>query len=125
MQDVLERDPVMASPPSLPPYLQRRKGPERRWIVLPDISRCHVTTRTVHDGVYTIHYVWMARWDLDRGDYEIAHVNTRKYRQWLDTFETDDKVPPHIQFGGAVTADPENPQDIYTPWVEHARRTFY
>jgi hypothetical protein len=114
---------VITAPPILPPYL---RGPERRRegvFIVPDIRLVETQTRTRHDNTWTIHYVWMNRvWGFfDK--LEIAHVNSRLYRQWLETYEMKNGIPPHIQFGGAVVAGSGDP-DFHTRWVAYAQEAF-
>jgi hypothetical protein len=127
VEDILERPPVDTTPPALPPFFRRKGGPDRKRIILPDIARADISSKTLHEGVWTIHWVWMARWDMSSGHYEVAHVNTRRYRQWLDEDydQPSNGIPPHIQFGGARIPTPDQPKDIYTPWVAYAKKAFY
>lgn len=111
----------------LPPFL---KGPERRkprFYILPDITRVETRSLTQADNCWTIHYVWMTRVNTDTGEWEAAHVNTRRYKQWLDTYEcpTGEKIiPPHIAFGGAVEPIPGGDPEFYNKWLKYARKTF-
>lgn len=115
MIGLLERPPVITPP---------REGRRRReWIIMPDITWCEVRTKTQYENCWTIHYVWMIRFHGFFEDVEGAHVNSRRYRQWLDTHDMPDGVPPHIQFGGAVVAGERDPT-FRARWVEYARRTF-
>lgn len=113
----------LSGPPELPPYL---RGPERRRpniFIVPDIRMCETRTRTQHDNCWTVHYVWMNRvWGFYE-KFEVAHVNSRRYRQWLETYEMKDGIPPHIQFGGAVVAGEGDPE-FYNRWAAYARETF-
>jgi hypothetical protein len=122
----LERDDerLISDPPALPPFL--RDGPERkpRCFIMPDISRAEIRTKTVHDNCYTIHYSWMMRIWGAYESVEVTHVNTRLYRQWLETYRTEHGIPPHIQFGGAVEANPKGDPTFHQRWVEYARSTF-
>lgn len=115
---------LLEKPPTLPPIFD--PGPRRdrdRPIIMPDIMRCELRSKTQHDNCWTIHYVWMDRvWGFfDR--VEVAHVNSRAYRAWLDTYPMPDGIPPHISFGGAVVAGERDPE-FYNRWKAYARRTF-
>lgn len=118
-------------PPILPPFLRgRRDEPERRIIILPDIIRIE-DSESLYDhsnNWITTIYHWMnrvtgecmfspdARW-------ECAHTSSRRYRQWLETYETKDNIPPHIQFGGAIKSGSGDPT-FHSRWLAYARETF-
>lgn len=130
MTALLDKPPVCGAPPPLPPFLRRRGRPERRTIIIPDIIRIEHAThlRDYENNWITIIYQWMNRvrggglFDPD-SRWECAHTSTRRYRQWLETYETDDRIPPHISFGGAIEAGQGDPT-FYPRWQEYARETF-
>jgi len=112
-------------PPILPPINRGEPRPRREVWIVPDIHHFGTYTKTQHDNCWTVHHVWMSRiWGfLER--IEIAHVNSRTYRQWLELHPEsfDMGVPPHIQFGGAVVAGKGDPE-FKARWAAYARRTF-
>ena len=131
---VLERTdhtPVDSDLPPLPPYLTRRRGgPERRTIILPDISRVETSIKIYdrqNNWITTI-YQWMNR-VVGEGIFDpqskwwTAHICTRAYRNWLQTYETKDGIPPHISFGGAIEAG-ERDITFKDRWTDYARETF-
>src|ERR1700741_5558785 len=124
MLQLLDKDIILAEPPQLPPILRDSdKRPERDYVIAPDIMCCEIVTKTQHDNCYTLHYVWMSRiWGAFE-KIEIAHVNSRTYRQWLDTYDMPNGIPPHIQFGGAVVAGARDPT-FHARWVAYVRKTF-
>ena len=125
MEDVIDKLPVGTAPPELPPYLRgkRRRG---NIIIMPDVYRSFMYTTTCHEDLYTLHFIWMARWNTDTNEYSVAHVNTRLYRQWLDTYDLTylDGVPPHMSFGGRV-GDGECDKETIKNWAEFVKKTFY
>ena len=126
---VLEREPTTGSP-ILPPYL-RKKGPERRRvIILPDIIRIEQATDVFdHQNNWkTTVYQWMDRIIGDSvfdptATWQCAHITTRTYRQWLETYDTENGLPPHISFGGCIVAG-EADLTFYPRWLEYAKATF-
>lgn len=115
---LLERPPTV-----LPPRGEGDRRPRREWIIMPDIRHCEIRTKTQHNNCWTIHYVWMNKFHGMFEDLQIAHVNSRRYRQWLDTYDMPDGIPPHIQFGGAVVSGTGDPK-FHSRWVEYVQRTF-
>lgn len=97
---------------------------ERPYFMLPDLVR-DVTTKTLHENCYTIHHTWMMRWWKD-GRMESAHVNTKRYREWLADLARyePDALPPHIQFGGAQISNPAGDPTFHARWVAFAKATF-
>ncbi len=127
---VIDRPPIVGSPP-LPPMLQKRRGgPERRTIILPDIFRAEVCTRIrdTENNWITLVYQWMNRivgegvFDPD-SRWQFAHTSMRRYHQWLETYHSDDGIPPHISFGGAIVAG-ERDETFHSRWQQYARETF-
>ena len=126
MNDVMNKPPTTVTPPALPPYLTRKRGPERRRIVImPDIVMADQVMRlpNVEKNWYTLVYRWMLRVDMDSGMATRTITSTRLYRQWLETYETDSGVPPHIAFGGAIESGEADPT-FYPRWVEYAKEIF-
>lgn len=119
---VLDRSPVSA-PPVVPPSSNGDPRPRRGVFIMPDIIRCEIRNKTQHENCWTIHYVWMMRVHGEFERVEIAHVNSRVYRQWLDSYPMPDGIPPHIQFGGAVVSGAPDPT-FKDRWASYARRVF-
>ena len=131
MVEVIERPPAVGAPPQLPPSLRRRRGgPERRTIILPNLFRAESATkiRDLENNWITIIYQWMDRvtgesvFDL-AATWECAHISTRRYRQWLETYQHENGIPPHIGFGGAIMSGEGDPT-FYPRWQAYARETF-
>ena len=121
--DLIERI-LDDEPPALPPILgggDRR--PRREVRIMPDFTMAECRTKTRHDNCWTLHYVWMVRFEGFFEKLQVAHVNSRVYRRWLETYPMPDGIPPHIAFGGAVEAGKPDP-DFYNKWKAYARRTF-
>jgi len=121
---------ISAEPPELPPFLQRKRGPGRRVVILPDILRIENQTRIFDrkSNWITIVYHWMNRVTGESifdpaTKWETTHTSTRRYRQWLETYHTDDGIPPHISFGGAIEAG-ERDETFHCRWQDYARETF-
>lgn len=127
----IERPPVTGAPPELPPFLRKRRGgPERRVIILPDIVRIEQQTKIYdrENNWITIVYQWMDRVIGESlfdpaSTWECTHTSTRRYRQWLETYEMKDGIAPHIQFGGAIEAGTGDPT-FHPRWVKYAQETF-
>lgn len=127
MNDVIDR----TRPPDLPPFLRKRRGgPNRRVLILPDLLRIEQQTTILdreHNWQTTI-YQWMVRvtgenfWDPE-AKWELAHTSMRRYRNWLETYEMVDGIPPHIQFCGAIEAG-ERDETFYPRWREYAKELF-
>lgn len=94
-----------------------------RICIIPDIIRSELSTKTVHSNTYTIHHAWMIRWNTDSGSVERAHVNTKRYRRWIWKDILFRRIPPHIQFGGAVEAGKGDPE-FFNRWEKFVRKTF-
>lgn len=117
-------------PPELPPFLRRRGEPRREVIIIPDIWYAEQVMR-IHDhenNWITLIYGWMNRVSgggilCPDSRWEGAHVSTRRYRNWLETYETKSGIPPHIGFGGAIEAGTGDPT-FYSRWQDYARGTF-
>jgi len=127
MMDVLDKPPVTGGDlPPLPPYLQpKRRGGGGRRVILPCLMRAHLTL-VVPDRRFnwvTIVYHYMTRWDFDEGIVETAIVPTRRYRNWLQTYETDDGVPPHVAFGGKIEPSDPDPT-MFERWQRYAKEQF-
>lgn len=122
MLQTIDRAPT-ADPPELPPFLRGPGRPRREFIIMPDILHCEVRTKTQHENCWTIHYVWMMRCEGFLENVEVAHVNSRLYRQWLETHPMENGIPPHIQFGGAVVSGEGDPE-FHARWVRYAQATF-
>ncbi len=130
--DLLEERPKLSGqPPVLPPFLRKRGGPERRVVILPDITRIEGAThlRDYENNWITIVYEWMNRVTTSdsilspNSRWETAHTSMRRYRQWLEIYEAKDGLPPHIQFGGAIEAGEGDPT-FYSRWQAYAREMF-
>lgn len=132
MVAVIDKPPIVGgAPPELPPFLRkRRSGPERRQIIMPDMIRLEQQTNLMdqENNWQTTIYQWMVRitgesiWDVD-AKWELAHTSMRRYRQWLETYEFIDGIPPHVQFGGAIEAGTGDPT-FYPRWREYAKEMF-
>lgn len=96
-------------------------APPKRFVIMPDILRCEVLSKTCHDNCWTIHYVWMSRWDTLEDRWQTAHVNSKAYREWLKDYDCTHGIPPHIAFGGAVESLPEGDPDFHARWVRHVK----
>jgi hypothetical protein len=116
--------------PPLPPFLRGKPRPERGVYIIPDIIRIEQSQEIMdhqNNWITTI-YSWMNRvhgnilFD-DNFKLEIAHAHSRTYRQWLETYETKNGVPPHISFSGCIKSGQHDPS-FYTRWTEWARETF-
>lgn len=118
-----EKERIIASPPDLPPFLTPKRRGRGEWIIMPDIVGGETATRTQENNTWTYHYVWMVRMHTETGQIQRAHVNTRLYKSWLETYEMWDNIPPHIQFGGAVEAGESDPE-FYNKWIKYAQETF-
>lgn len=109
---------------SVPP-----RGEGYRYMIMPDILRVEAQSKTQHDNCWTIHYQWMCRGTEQSGwllPEAIAHVDSRMYHQWLregDYFTTDARIPPHIQFGGAVVSGERDPT-FHQRWADFAADKF-
>jgi len=136
MSLTIERPPTAGAPPELPPYLRKRRGgPERRVVILPDmrlIMHQSVVGSAVDDW-QTVIYQWMVRITgaenifSPEATWEGAHISTRRYRRWLETYETPDGIPPHIQFAGRMPhTPPPAPPDptLFERWKAYAQETF-
>lgn len=122
--EIKRRPAAPGTLPPLPPYLQPRKR-RGRYAIVPDIARGEVRTKTRENNCWTIHYVWMVRIELSSGTVEgPVHVNTRAYRNWLETYEPPHGIPPHICFGGAVESVGEADPTFHDRWVAYAKETF-
>jgi hypothetical protein len=127
---VVDKPPITGAPPILPPFLTPDKRPERRIIILPDLCRIE-SQQVLKDFTHnwqTCISQWMMRITNGSvlegsGTWEFAHTHTRRYRQWLETYETPDGIPPHIQFGGAIEAG-ERDTTFYPRWCAWAKETF-
>lgn len=119
--DIEER--LRNDPPALPPFLEGKREPRREYVIMPDIRNVEIQSKTQHENCWTIHYVWMMRMYGAFERIEVAHVNSRRYRQWLETYPMPDGIPPHIAFGGAIVPGEGDPE-FYNKWKEYARRTF-
>lgn len=124
MNDTIDRKPptISADPPELPPYLRKRRKGNGRFIIVPDLRRLDMTL-TRFDNMWTVHFFWMVRLDLVSGECIRTHVNTRLYRSWLETYETNTGVPPHIACGGPVAPIDLDVETI-NRWVQYVRKTF-
>lgn len=108
-------------------WVRAATDPEKqRYIIMPDITKCERCTKTQHDNAYTLHYEWMCRVDVltDVPNFEVTHVNTKRYREWLVDYHTETGLPPHIQFGGGVKSIPGGDPTFYDRWLAYARETF-
>ena len=118
--------PIAGGLPPLPPFLQPKRRDGGRWIILPDICRLDATD-TVFDrnnNWKTDIYRYMSKFDTETKTFiDLAHTSTRKYRQWLETYQTEDGIPPHISFGGAIVAGKGDPT-FHSRWKEYALATF-
>lgn len=131
MENVIDRPPTDTTPPALPPFLTHKRGPERRRVfIVPDICRAEQRTRLFDptNNWITIVYQWMVRIEGDSvgdpaAEWELAHTSMRRYRQWLETYETDNGLAPNIQFGGGIRSGLADPT-FYGRWLEHAKKTF-
>lgn len=126
MTELLKEPPVVSGdPPELPPYLQRRRrgnGPLR---IMPSPWHAAICDRTQWDNCWTLHYRWMVRYHLEEGLMEgPVHVNTRIYRRWLETYEFENDIPPHVRFGGAVDPLGEPDPEFFNKWVKYAQEMF-
>lgn len=115
---------LIERPPTLPPTFD--PGPRRdrdEPVIMPDIRYMGSRQKTQHENCWTIHHFHMNRvWGFyDR--FEYATVDSRRYRQWLETYPMPDGIPPHIQFGGAVVAGERDPEFL-NRWKVYARKTF-
>lgn len=132
MHDLLNKPPISA-PPDLPPFLTKKKGPERRRIIIiPDLRFMEGTYQKVYDhenNWITIIYAYMNR-VIGEGifdpsaHWEFANVHTRRYRMWLETYEMKNGIPPHISFGGAIESGQGDPTFL-SRWQDYARETFF
>jgi hypothetical protein len=122
----IERPPTSSVPPELPPFLTKRRGGGRpRRIIMPSMMHVEQVMRLPdrEENWYTLIYRWMMRWDLEANEAELTVTSTRRYRQWLETYETDDGIPPHICFGGAIEAGAPDPT-FHSRWKKYAQETF-
>lgn len=116
-------------PPNLPPYFKRRDEPERRIRIVPSILRMEYSSRIrdYKNNWTTIVYYWMDRIEgksiFNPTSWNTAHISTRLYKQWLETYSFKDGIPPHIQFGGAIESGKGDPT-FYQRWKEYAKETF-
>lgn len=131
MLDLDKRLDLSGEPPQLPPYLRKRGGGGgRRILIIPNLL-CIQRQTVIPDPVNnwtTVIYQWMDRLmtSIDEPTdtrIELANINTRVYRQWLETYTTSDGVPPHIHFGGAIKGGLGD-KSVYPRWCEYARSTF-
>lgn len=111
--------------PPLPPFLQPKRRPHGRYIIVPDISRgeCRDRLSSYDNNWYTLVYRWMIRIEAESGQMEFAHTATRRYRAWLETYQTDTGIAPHIAFGGAIEAGEGDPT-FHGRWIAYARELF-
>jgi hypothetical protein len=120
----IDRPPTTGTP-DLPPFL-RKKGPERgRWIIMPDIrlAGCSHQFHSTENNWITVCYTHMIRFRGVFEDLEMSTIYHRRYRNWLETYECPDGIPPHIAFGGAIVAGEADP--TFKPrWNEYARLHF-
>ena len=67
----------------------------------------------------------MVRYTPDTERWEVAHVNSRRYRAWLESYDLNARggVPPHIEFGGAVVSGAADPT-FKDRWTVYALETF-
>ena len=122
---------LVAALVAAPAVAQARKVGTResyRYIISPDVMNLQSQTVTHHQNWRTIHHNWMMRMEREfgLGRIEIAHVNSRRYREWLaegDYFLEDEGIPPHIQFGGAIKAGSGDPT-FRERWKAYARQEF-
>ena len=92
---------------------------------MPDITRAEVVhrIRDHQNNWWTLCYVHMMRFRGHFEDMQLATIYHRGYKNWLETYEMKDNIPPHIAFGGAVVAGEGDPT-FYPRWQEYARLHF-
>jgi hypothetical protein len=125
----IDRPPTVGNLPPLPPYLQSKRRPGRGVIITPDILLMHQSQKItdINNNWITIVHNWMNRiqgslFDTDC-KIEIAHSHSRRYHQWLETYEMTDGIPPHIQYGGCIESGKGDP--TFLPrWTQWAKETF-
>ena len=126
MDDVIDKPPVDGAPPELPPYLHRKRrgnGPIR---IMPSVAHVHLRSKTIDHNRewWTLHYIWMIKVNIETGYMEgPVHRDSRTYRKWLETYDPPKGIPPHILFGGPVTAREPDPTS-YARWIDHVKEHF-
>lgn len=123
MQDILDRPPIDSEPPELPPFLRKRRGGGGQWLIMPSIIHLDAfhLMRDTQNNWQTAVYLWMVKWRPESGEMYLAHSHSRKYRQWLETY--DYEVLPHIVFAGALESREADPT-FFPRWVEWAKEYF-
>ncbi len=90
--------------------------PASQRFIIPSMRGLENPTYLVEDNCKTIIYSLMQRLDFTNKIIEFAEVGTQRYRDWLKD-EPDEKIPPHIQFGGAVIPGEGDPT-FHSRWVQ-------
>lgn len=131
MIDVIDKPPVSGGLPPLPPFLKPRRKPERRVVILPAISfiTCQKLIKDFENNWQTVVYEYV---DRITGEsifdpnviVETAYSHSRQYRQWLETYELKEGIPPHVQFGGAIESGQPDPT-FYPRWRDWASKYFF
>lgn len=100
-------------------------GGGRRVVLLPAVVNPNPYHVTRHEGVATVFFHFVARYDTASGDVKIAETNTRVYRQWLECYDLSETrgIPPHIWFGGA-DEDVEITEKMIDEWIAFVKKTF-
>lgn len=127
MDDVIDKPPIDAGkPPELPPYLRHKRrgnGPIR---ILPSLGHASLRSKTMDADRtwWTLHFIWMIRVNVETGFVEgPVHRDSRQYRNWMETYDPPEGVPPHVVFGGAVNPGPPDPT-FHSRWVEYVKEHF-
>lgn len=118
---------IDSKPPSLPPYLTPKRRGNGKYQIVPSVAHARIKSKTLSEDrkIWTLHMTWMVRIELASGVVEgPVHVNSRQYRNWLETYEYDRDIPPHILFGGPRDPNATLPDDHYEQWVTYAQRMF-
>ena len=122
--------PILSSvPPELPPYLKRKGEPRRRVIIMPSLEPGRGSTQLIKDfnnnwqTVVHNHMIRITHVEGQEDVVEFAHSHSRRYRDWLSTYETTNGVPPHIMFSGCIESGQGDPT-FKSRWEAWAREMF-
>ena len=118
-------DKLAEGAPPLPPFLQPKRRPNGRYLIVPDITHAEKVDRipSGDNNWYTLIYRWMVRIEIESGRMEFTHTATRRYKMWLETYHLENGIPPHIGFGGAIESGKGDPT-FYDRWTDYARELF-
>lgn len=116
--------PAVSDPPNLPPFLKGPHKPRREIFIMPDVTRLGTARKTQFENCFTIHYFWMTRVEGLFEKVWCTPITSRVYRQWLETYEMKNDIPPHIAFGGAIKSVPGGDPEFYNRWAAYAKKMF-